>query len=261
MNVNEFDVVIENILDTKVTLYHGSDTLYKTLEPVALDLGNTFQKPGWSLFCFKEKDIAINWAIMRALCQLLREMKRKNAPIDKFDDFFIWNGSSCKLVINGGNMDKLSQYMTSVPTKGYVYTVNVKASSISFGNDAGHPEYTVRENHIKPTKIDKIMLTKSNITKYCDILDESQYINFKDNIKSQWNWMSRGLLSLLLTNDWSYNVMYNKENIKRIRSDISNGILKPGDDIEMYLHKNNLTISHISPFQRVKMQATGLIQK
>ena len=258
MNLKEFDIVTESIGDGTVTLYHGSANLYKTLEPVALDFGNAFQKPGWSLFCFKKKDIAISWAIMRTLYQLLREMKRRNKEINQFNDFFIWNGSKCKLIINGGRLYELVEYMEEVPMKGYVYALKPHISHISFGNDSAHPEYTVRENHIKPTEISTIQLSKSNITKYCDIIDEDQYIKFRDNIKNQWSWMSRGLLSLLITNDWSYNLMENTENVKKIRDDISAGILKPGDDLEKYMTDKGIRLMNISPLKRIKLQMTGL---
>ena len=254
MNLKEFDVATEGIMDGKITLYHGSANLYKTLESVALDFGNALQKPGWSLFCFKEKDIAISWAIMRTLYQLLREMKRRNKEINQFNDFFIWNGSTCRLVVNGGRFDELITYMEMVPMKGYVYTVTPHISHVSFGNDSAHPEYTVREDHIKPIKTDIITLSKSNILKYCDVMNENQYINFRDNIKDQWNWMSRGLLSLLITNDWSYNLMENNKDVMQIRNDISTGKLKPGDDIEKYLKTNNLSIVKLSPAKRIMLQ-------
>ncbi len=35
------------------TWYHGSDKKIEIFNPYAFDLGNTFQKFGWSTFCFK----------------------------------------------------------------------------------------------------------------------------------------------------------------------------------------------------------------
>lgn len=258
MNINEFSVAQESLIDRTITLYHGTAELYKTLEPISLDFGNAFVKPGWSLFCWKTYDEAYCWAMMRALHNVVREMKRRGAPISSCTNFCIRDPKTNKILINGGRFDELTEYMKQVPSYGYVYTFKAHINHVSFGNDSSHQEYTVRENHIKPTKIEKITLSKANMDKYCVILDESKYNDYTSNIKNNWDYMSRGLMSFLLTNDWSYNMFYNSATIKKIRKDMSDGILNPGDDLEKYMYEKNISIAHLSPSQRVKMKVVGL---
>lgn len=258
MNINDFCKATESLKPTLVTLYHGSEKFFKILEPTGLDFGNAFVKPGWSLFCWKTYEEAYCWAVMRALHNVLREMKRRGAPINSCTDFCIRDPKTNKILINGGRFDELTEYMKQVSSYGYVYTFKAHINHVSIGNDSSHQEYTVRENHIKPTKIEKISLSKANIDKYCDIIDESKYNDYTSNIKNNWDCMGRGLVSLLLTNDWSYNMFYNNATIKKIRKDMRDGILNPGDDLEKYMYEKNISIAYLSPSQRVKMKVVGL---
>ena len=137
-----------------------------------------------------------------------------------------------------------------------MYTFKTNLKYVSIGNDASHKEYTTREKHIKPEQIDKIEINEDNIQKYVLLLSDNDYQQF--NTKEEWNWMNRGLISLFLTRDFSYNGMVNMPSLNKIRKDMKNGNLKPGDDLEEYLYKKSISIAHLSPFERLKLQNVGL---
>ena len=44
--------------------YHGSDKKIELFNPYAFDLGNSFQKFGWSTFCFKDYEYTKNYEIL-----------------------------------------------------------------------------------------------------------------------------------------------------------------------------------------------------
>ena len=39
---------------------------------------------------------------------------------------------------------------------------------------------------------------------------------------------------------------------------VGDGLLKPGDDLEAYMYKKGVSIAHLSPLKRIKLQMTGL---
>ena len=47
--------------------YHGSDKVIKVFNPYSFDLGNSFQKFGWSTFCFKDYNYTMGFTIMRCI--------------------------------------------------------------------------------------------------------------------------------------------------------------------------------------------------
>ena len=262
MNLKEFDIVTEGIGDGMVTLYHGSEHLFKTLEPTALDFGNAFVKPGWSLFCWKTYEEACSWAVWRAVSWYLTELKDsgKIAEDAKLSKYITWDPGKSRAKMTQSGFDFIKSTMIANPNikypYGYVYTLKSKRKYVSIGNDASHKEYTTREPHIKPEHIDKIKINEENIMKHILILPDDEYQRF--NSKESWDWMNRGLTSLLLTRDFSYNGMVNMPSLNRIRKDMRDGLLKPGDDLEAYMYKKGVSIAHLSPLKRIKLQMTGL---
>ena len=90
MNVNNFCEATESIRFPTVTLYHGSGKKYEMLQPVSLDLGNAFQKPGWSVFCWDNYKAAHSWSIMRGIGLTLATLKQ-NGIIQRTSDYIIWD--------------------------------------------------------------------------------------------------------------------------------------------------------------------------
>ena len=262
MNLNEFDIVTESVGDGMITLYHGSEHLYNSLEPTALDFGNAFVKPGWSLFCWKTYEEACSWAVWRAVSWYLIELKDCGKIEDsvKLSRYIIWDPNRSMAKMTQSGFDFIKSTMVANPNSkypyGYVYTFKSKRKYVSIGNDASHKEYTTREQHIKPERVDKIKINEENIMKHVLLLPDDEYQKF--NTKEDWDWMNRGLISLLLTRDFTYNVLVNSPSIAKIREDMQSGELKPGMDLERYMYKRNISIAHLSPLKRLKLQAAGL---
>lgn len=262
MNINEFSVAQESLIDGKITLYHGATELYKTLEPTALDFGNAFTKPGWSLFCWKTYEEACGWAVWKSLWRYLRGLREagKIAPDVKLSQYITWDPEKSRIKMTQSGFNFIKSTMSTNPIKnniyGYVYTFRSDRKYVSIGNDASHKEYTTRESHIKPDRIDKIPINEETIQKHALLLSENDYN--KSNTREDWDWFNRGLTSLLLTRDFTYNSIVNSGNIDKIRKDMENGRLKPGDDLNEYMYRRNISIAHLSPIQRIKLQTFGL---
>ena len=262
MNLKEFDIVTESIGDGVITLYHGSEHLFKTLEPTALDFGNAFVKPGWSLFCWKTYEEACSWAVWRAVSWYLSDLQEsgKLAADIKTSKYITWDQAKSRAKMTQSGFDFIKSTMIANPNSkypyGYVYTFKTKRKYVSIGNDASHKEYTTREQHIKPIRIDKIKINEENIMKHILLVSDEEF-NYR-NSKEDWDWMNRGLTSLFLTRDYTYNSLVNKSAANQIWEDIHNGLLKPGDDLEEYMYKKRISIAHLSPLKRLKLQAVGL---
>ena len=262
MNLNEFDAITESIGDGMITLYHGATELYKTLEPIALDFGNAFVKPGWSLFCWKTYEEACGWAVWKALFRYLRRLREtgKIAPDAKLSQYIAWDPDKSRIKMTQSGFDFIKTMMSTNPVKsdicGYVYTFKSRRKYVSIGNDASHKEYTTREQHIKPDRIDKIPINEETIQNHALMLSEEDYIKF--NTREDWDWFNRGLTSIFLTRDFTYNGMVNMPSINFIRRAMERGTLKPGDDLEKFMYKNGISIAHISPLKRIELQTMGL---
>ena len=262
MNLKEFDVITESIGDSTVTLYHGSEHLYDTLEPTALDFGNAFVKPGWSLFCWTTYEEACSWAVWRAISWYLGDVQNtgKISADIRTSRYIIWDQGKSRAKMTQSGFDFIKATMAANPNAsypyGYVYTLKSKRKYVSIGNDASHKEYTTREQHIKPERIDKIKINEENIMKHVLLMSDDDFQ--RHNSKEDWDWMNRGLTSLLLTRDFTYNTLVNKPGVRQIREDMWSGFLKPGDDLEEYMYRKGITIAHLSPLKRIKLQAAGL---
>jgi len=76
-------IASKNYFDKEITLYHGSPDLFKTVKPIGINFGNRFEKPSWSIFCFKEFNKAKNWAAFQAFRREYRRNIEKDGKILK----------------------------------------------------------------------------------------------------------------------------------------------------------------------------------
>ena len=258
MNINEFCEAVESFNFPTVTLYHGSNKKYDMLQPVALDLGNTFQKPGWSIFCWDNYKAAYSWSVMRGIGLGLTKL-RENNEISRVSDYIVWDPKRSLTIVSETKVHEFKEILKkyNIDCTGYVYTFKVPINKISIGNDSGHKEYTTREKNIVPIKIDEVHIDWKNFNKFVNIVPDTYYNKIANTPKEKWKWFNRGLVSLFITNEWTYNVLYNKSTIRKIRSDMRDGSLNPGDDIEKYLSDNNLEIKKLTPLKRIKYQIGG----
>lgn len=230
----------------RVRLYHGSTDIYDKLEPTAPDLGNIIQKPGWSVFCWREYESAVCWSVFQKLLKLNKEQFKGKYKIP------LLQPDRKAMYMTQEFYDAACKYVKSNKTVSYVYTIDSPIKYVSFGSNSSHKEYTTREQNIKPTQIDEIIITKRVIDELSDIITIDEYVEYKNSLKKP-NFTHRGLfVSCLLVNDYWYNLLSDDGRVvKTIMRGIHDGELTAGDDIEDYLKTKGLKIKKLDPLTRI----------
>lgn len=193
-------------------IYHGSVYEIDEFKPMSLDLGNLYDEPGWSTFCFGDYNYARVFGFMKAL---IKEYPTSQVVFDKG-----------VIKITRETYEKyLEKNIIDDTFRFYVYTIDSKDLNLGIGNDPTLKEYTFRESGIKPVETETFDLSMRNLGEFIEIED--------------------GKISR--TEDSDYKVLqihdYNKE--KEVRDKlyiaINKGDLKPGDDIVKYMEDNGIS--------------------
>lgn len=235
MNLPEINTesYIEESIKLPGKLYHGSIELYDELRPTGIDFGNAFQEPGWSLFTWTNYDAAIGWAIF---C-LIRKLNIDNKGCK----------NSQTTVLSKSSYEYLKNNIDNIPKKDrifYVYTIKPEIDyKFGLGHSSNTPNcITIRRDHIKPIKIDTLILDMDYIDKYCVVVDDDYEPTVKDYGKDG------RLLSFLMNHDF----MYQNKLRKQIKNDIKSGKLQVGDDIVSYMKNNDIELKTVSILDRLK---------
>ena len=215
-----------NILNKK--LYHGSIHKLDILQPNAIDIGNKIQKPGWSLFCWDNKDYAYGWTIMQCIKIISDDLKNKgNKDHDLKVLWYLPLNTPC---MTKEGIKKLKHYISSYNLQGYVYTIEQPIYKVGIGNDMALPEFTVRNKDIIPTNIDIVELNNKMIDKYIYRMDKDEMDDYKNEIMSPNCTKYNRKLSVFMIKDHKSKIKM-KQNIYAA---IANGEIKEGDDISNF---------------------------
>ena len=237
--IDKYNITNESYIteSSNITLYHGSVELYSTLKSTGIDLGNAFQKPGWSLFTWTKYDSAVGWAIFCVLKRLNREYDIQIEGCLNSQNTVIPISSYNKLVNIIDDIDpKLKTY--------YVYTIKPDNSyEFGLGHSSNTPNcITIRNCNIKPYRTEKRILTLDDVNRYCKIVSD-------DYIPTGREYGKNGrLLSFLM----KYDFMYNGKVKKQLSKDVDAGLLNVGDDIVAYINNNNIQVNKVTLLDRVK---------
>lgn len=218
------DINIVNLLNK--TLYHGSINKYDILKPLGVDFGNIFQKPGWSLFCWDNYRNAERWAVLTfSVCSNEINTIIKKYGNEKIEYRFIDDNNG--IIMTKESLNNIDKYILKKKnTYIYVYEFDYPVYKIGVGNTKHLDEYTIRDN-IKDFKLHKIKVTKELITKYVKIVDKIDY-DKKYDIK----YMRYGKISKMIYNR---EFIDNMDIYDKLRIDMDNGKLKPGDKLNKYI--------------------------
>ena len=210
-------------------LYHGSAWDYKYLLASGIDFGNSFQKPGWSLFTWTKKESAYGWAIFA----LIKEKIKK---------YFNYERMGCLLsqttVLTTDSYNSLLENLDKIPKEEktfYIYTIETNSKyEYGLGHSSNTPNcITLRTRERIPIyKKDKIILTKELIDTYTVIRDDTP-------TEKEYGYKYR-FTSFLMNNDFMNTG--NSKIRQQIRAAVKNGELQPGDDIIAYMKANNLKL-------------------
>lgn len=205
-------------------IYHGSTYDIDSFQPMSLDLGNVFEKPGWSTFCFATYEEAKLFGTSRALTKLLEETYDGDGNSDELQVIYT-NGhliislECLKYIQEHGLMDMNSTF--------YVYSIDATNLNLGFGNDPALKEYTFRESGVIPKKKDRFDLSFDDMKEKIEVIDGKI---------GDYNYPVTNEYSKLLTHNYQSEV-----DLKlALQSAIKDGKLKPGDDIEAFMRDNSL---------------------
>lgn len=227
-------------------LYHGSLYKYDSLKSLSIDMGNVFQKPGFSLFTFTKKEYCIGWCVFLLIRQIYR-------LFDTPDQ--IWISFRCRGAILTDKLYKelifnLSK-MKDIEKTFYIYTIKVTENmELGFGHSSNTENcVTIRsENEIPAYSCEKMILTP-------EILRDHTCIVSEEDIKNKNKLMKlAGVNSRFLTPFMTNDMMYDKNKIKkRIKNAIKNDEIPIGDTeaLQNYLIDNQIEIYHPTISDRI----------
>ena len=221
LRLNRKDVVNEStgpIVVPDRFIYHASTHWIEEFKPMALDLGNLMNPPGWSTFCHESYQDALVFGMLRSI--------QKWSGINNLNINPVFNRGHIVFTLNDFNKFKDSIDIKN-KFKYYLYTIDSEPLRIELGNDSTIREYTFRESGVKPYSVENINLSLYDLKEYVDIVDEAnpeEYNDYKDLFIHE----------------------YNKEDTVRtaLVNAVKNGELKPGDDVEEYMRNNGLSFDN-----------------
>lgn len=232
-----------------LTLYHGSEKDYPYLRSLGMDFGNALEKPGWSLFVARDKAFTFRWALFRAIRMARKENNRLEANI-------LWNPELKTYNITDVTFDVMKDLFEDGSIKAYVYTIKVPRYMVGLGNDSQHDERTIRsESEIHYESKEMITVTEEIARKYGNVVDNRTFYAEERKYRRKPKVFNRGLQSILMTKDYSYQNKENKAALNAIFAALNDGTLSPGDDIEEFLKSKGLRIKSIGLFKRLLIAA------
>lgn len=222
-------------------IYHGSTCKFDTFHPMSIDLGNGLQKPGWSTFCFRNYDWARRFAIMR-LVQNYLEKTYGDSKDSKYE--CNWDLHNNRPYIHKDMFNEVCDALCNEYI--YVYTIDSENLELGIGNDARFPEVTFREDNVKPLKINRIN-TSADILKSDITLIDKNPVDFEKEQLDSIQYVNRGWVNCMLNRNFSED-----SSVGKLMKAVSEGKLKPGDDIEQFMVENNIILDDVSFLERFK---------
>lgn len=222
-------------METKY-IYHGSTYDIDVFHPMSLDLGNAEQGPGWSTFCFYNFDLARRFALMRLIQKYLggsNDSKRRcNWDLKRSMPYL--HHSVYAEVLNGIENEKF-----------YVYTIDASPLNLGVGNDERFPEVTFREDGVIPYKKTVCYTDEDFVRQDIEIILEDPDAFEKKQMEQIEN-LNRGWKTCMLNRDYS-----GDSAVAKLTKAVSDGKLKPGDDVNAYMDEHGISLKDISFLERL----------
>ena len=211
-------------------LYHGSTYEITSFKPMALDLGNALEEPGWSTFTFADYILALRFGLMRSIQKIADIWK------DRCKDVVCsWDIVESKPYVSASSYKILLGLMNGF--KFYIYTIDATNLDVGIGNDDRYPEYTFRESNVIPEKTDVVIIDEPLLKENLIVVKDDE---LQDKINEQERMAKyhhvRGWYSAMMTRDYK-----NGEASAQLQKAVSDGDLKPGDDIRKYMSEHGIS--------------------
>lgn len=221
-------------------LFHGSIAKFDIFHPMSLDLGNCNQKPGWSTFCFDDYTLAKRFALMRAVQTHVQPIADKE-PVYKCG----WDMRNSRPYISKKVYEEVMGQLKGMAI--YVYTIDATKLDVGIGNDERFPEFTFREDNVKYELRDEIFIDKESMLDDVTLLDGQSGDEFEKEQMENISDLNRGLYAYMLNRNYSED-----SGIAKVVKAVSDGKLRPGDDVEEYIRSNNISIKDVTYFDRLQ---------
>ena len=214
-------------------IYHGSTYDIDVFHPMSLDLGNGKEKPGWSTFCFRNPDYARNFALMRLI--------QKQCG-DKPETKCGWDLKERRPYVYSKVLNEVRKSV--IGEKFYVYKIDAENLELGLGNDVRFAEVTFREDNVKPVDRETYYVDINLLNDIVKVID----VEPKKYEKSQMNTKNfdRGWLTCMINRDYS-----GDSAVAKLTKAVSDGKLKPGDDVEAYMADNGIDMEDIDLIRRM----------
>lgn len=215
-------------------IYHGSRFEIDVFHPMSIDFGNAKQKPGWSTFCFADPTLALRFGLMRTVQNALGD------GCDSDDVKFCceWNFETNRPYIAQHQAKEI--FNKVIGLKFYVYHIQTEGLDIGIGNDIRFPEYTFREDNIRPRFVSTYTIDRALMDANMDYLDLisitgcEEYLYGSEDIKKRH-------YAAFINRDYARDPA-----IKKVIKAIDTGELRPGDDVEEYMRTNGFIPEEVS---------------
>lgn len=214
-------------------IYHGSTYDIDVFHPMSLDLGNGKEKPGWSTFCFRNPDYARNFALMRLI-----QKKCGDKPETKCG----WDLKERRPYVYNKVLNEIRKSV--IGEKFYVYKIDAENLELGLGNDVRFAEVTFREDNVKPVDRETYYVDINLLNDIVKVID----VEPKKYEKSQMDTKNfdRGWLACMINRDYS-----GDSAVAKLTKAVSDGKLKPGDDVEAYMTDNGIDMEDIDFIRRM----------
>ena len=218
MNLTE-KMIFENNSLINFTMYHGSQLKLTKLYPTGYNAGHIFKKQSWSVFLFRNYNLAFKWAMFKRINYLMY--------FYKFDtDIWLYftEDDDLKMFIHYKDYEDVCRYINKDKPHGYVYTVKVPLDSkLSVGNLNSIKEFTY-DGELSIDKRDRFTITEELFKEYVSVCDDDMYNNRESYYKN-----IRGLLGYIF---YPKDKVFKKMNY--IYDQKESGNIKPGDDLDEF---------------------------
>lgn len=213
---------IEESFLPELTMYHGSAKKFDKVKPLAFSAGNRLRDPSWSVFMFRQYELALNFTLADFITHLCKDNDIEPsfcAYLEK-DGFMHYHP-----VVFGANdvYDKVKDLARG--NKVYVYTLKVPIDSKlnMIGTTSSLPEY-VYDGEPETIKRDEITITDKLLDSIVNVVSRKELERLfklhpsRNNVVGPW-------LDLFIDYDERIRVR------KAVRKKLKSGEIKPGDDL------------------------------
>lgn len=216
-----FNPIQEGILPT-LTFYHGSPVKYDQIKPTAFSAGNRFRDPSWSVFMFRQKELAQSFAFSRAAEKVCEErgIPHPRGWLEK-DGFMHYKPI---VVAPSDYYDKIKEAMFGVTV--YVYTLEAPVDSNlnMIGTVGSLPEY-VYSGTPKTVKVDEITMDGKLFEKWVTKISPEKFAEIKKTKPHRKNVVGPWI-------DLFVDMKRRKEMRDIVQQRLKDGTLKPGDNLD-----------------------------